>query len=125
MKRFSPKILLGTQNKLCSFNAKNKIYLGSPIVCKLGLKTYKKSKKSPPWFSCVVSMSLLAKEKILGMESLLYNADSEGSTLLHLAVDSGILPVMKKKAENKVQFRKANDDGCFVWNVLCVYCSVL
>ena len=33
------------------------------------------------------------KEKDLNLEGLLYNVDDEGSTLLHLAVDSGILPV--------------------------------
>ena len=29
----------------------------------------------------------------MNLEGLLYNVDNEGSTLLHLAVDSGILPV--------------------------------
>ena len=33
------------------------------------------------------------QDKQLNLEGLLYNVDDEGSTLLHLAVDSGILPV--------------------------------
>lgn len=36
------------------------------------------------------------QEKQLNLEGLLYNVDDEGSTLLHLAVDSGILPVRHK-----------------------------
>ena len=36
------------------------------------------------------------QEKQLNLEGLLYNVDDEGSTLLHLAVDSGILPVRYK-----------------------------
>lgn len=33
------------------------------------------------------------EEKQLNVEGLILNVDNEGSTLLHLAVDSGILPV--------------------------------
>lgn len=36
------------------------------------------------------------QEKQLNLEGLLYNVDDEGSTLLHLAVDSGILQVRHK-----------------------------
>ena len=59
------------------------------------------------------------------MESLLYNVDSEGSTVLHLAVDSGILPVMKKPGNEVQSVCKTYDDWCFVGNVLCIYCSVV
>ncbi|XP_027052782.1 transient receptor potential cation channel subfamily A member 1-like [Pocillopora damicornis] len=36
----------------------------------------------------------IVKEKDMNLEGLLYNVDNEGSTLLHLAVDSGILPIV-------------------------------
>ena len=36
---------------------------------------------------------LTANETHLNLDNLLYNVDSEGSTLLHLAVDSGIVAV--------------------------------
>ena len=39
------------------------------------------------------SLFSLANETHLNMDNLLYNVDSEGSTLLHLAVDSGIVAV--------------------------------
>ena len=39
---------------------------------------------------------IAVEEKQLDVESLIYDADNEGSTLLHLAVDSGILPVRRE-----------------------------
>ena len=55
------------------------------------------------------------------MESLLYNADSEGSTLLHLAVDSGILPVMKKIKQSSIQFVKL-----MIMSALCgTWCDIV
>jgi len=36
----------------------------------------------------------VVQEKQLNLEDLLYNVDDEGSTLLHLAVDSGSLPIV-------------------------------
>ena len=37
------------------------------------------------------------QKKHLNLEGLLYNVDDEGSTVLHLAVDSGIVPVRYNK----------------------------
>ena len=46
---------------------------------------------------------IAVEEKQLDVESLICNADNEGSTLLHLAVDSGILPV---RHETRLSFKK-------------------
>ena len=44
----------------------------------------------------LVSTSLISvQEKELNLDDLLYGVDDEGSTLLHLAVDSGSLPVRR------------------------------
>ena len=57
---------------------------------------------------------IAVEEKQLDVESLIYDADNEGSTLLHLAVDSGILPVrretniiLKKKTKEKTEQENA------------------
>lgn len=55
----------------------------------------------------------IVKEKNLNLEGLLYNVDDEGSTLLHLAVDSGILPIVGLclKLGSDVRHTKESDDS--------------
>lgn len=47
-------------------------------------------------FNPLSSRSILASSQKLDMESLLYKADLDKSSLLHLAVDSGVLKVSWK-----------------------------
>ncbi|XP_031567523.1 transient receptor potential cation channel subfamily A member 1-like isoform X2 [Actinia tenebrosa] len=48
----------------------------------------------------------IVKSKLGSAESLLYNADSEGSTLLHMAVDSGITDIVELCLSNGARVRE-------------------
>ncbi|KAL9951394.1 hypothetical protein ACROYT_G044048 [Oculina patagonica] len=54
------------------------------------------------------------------MDDLLYNVDSEGSTLLHLAVESGISEVVQLCLDNGAYIRQPKkSDGCTAFHVAC------
>lgn len=66
---------------------------------------------------CITTLIFFSvEEKQLELESLICNVDDEGSTLLHLAVDSGILPVIY---QTMITFLKAVILYCVSW--ICVW----